>query len=770
MQNLTATPQVFRDVDKDRNIIEAKRGDGTVIGTGCMPRPIFGAPIEFDMDGSRFRSFRVLPINDRDQAFDFLRKNAPSITAYRAKALVDEYGLDVFEALRSRGGDVCRVLNVPPALVAKMSGEVQVAYGLSHDYSALAHLCQEGFMKHSAIAAATLKWGYDATKVVKANPYIMIDAIRGVDFKKADRIALSKQVGIAFDDPLRCSEALKHVLKQEEVLGGHAFTRMGDAGNKVMRLTRAPKENILEGADRAVYSEAVVRAGGSFWLKATYDDEWYVARKLEHLKRQDLLECLDPVTDGLHDDQMSAYEGILQHKVAILTGAAGTGKTYVVARAIQTFRDAGLEMTLCAPTGKAAKRMTEHLIAAGLDGVQARTIHSVLQPMKNKAGEFVFQRGGKNPLACDVLVVDEMSMVDDHLMASLLRAVPSCARVLLVGDFHQLPSVGCGRVFWSMIDSGSVACYELTSIKRQNPGLLLTNCHRIREGLLPSARPLIENMPYDMKFVELDDARDIQDYMVDLVTKELPAAGHHPMRDIQVITPRRRHRPPAQYVKGWTQPPLCMESLNPRLQQALNPGEEIVASYFRIGDKVVQKRNDTLLLADSGDEVAVVNGDIGYVTAYDDSSAELEVAFENPYRRVKIPLADSNLELAYALTVHAMQGSEAPVVVIPVHKEHGTMIMQRTLAYTAITRATDLCFVVGQKACFDAAVKSLRSNNRRTDLNAFMVRAESFEEGRLPAYTRRGEKEPAKTAGEQEEHRDGSEDQRAQHRQERQGL
>ena len=388
----------------------------------------------------------------------------------------------------------------------------------------------------------------------------------------------------------------------------------------------------------------------------------------------------------LFDDQQQALRTALESSVCIITGAPGTGKSTVMKAVVDALEARRARVALCAPSGKAAKRLSETTSRS------ASTIHSLLGPHEQD-GRFVFEHGETFPLNTDVVIVDETSMVDVSLMADLLRAVAPGTRLVLVGDTNQLPSVGPGRVLGDVIDSGVVPSFELTKIKRQDPGRIVTNCHLMKAG----RDCVFENAAADdMHFLERSDPLDVRQTICDLVEKRLPAQGFDPMRDIQVMSPLREKTD------------LSCKAFNEILQRSLNPSPPEPKCRFKVGDKVIQTRNVVI------DDQPVVNGDIGYVRQI--TKKHVEVVFENPERVVKIPRGKNDLQLAYALTIHKMQGSEVRAVVLPVHRCFGSRMMQRNLVYTAISRARELCILVGERSALSAAIRRNHHEKRMSRL------------------------------------------------------
>jgi exodeoxyribonuclease V alpha subunit len=396
---------------------------------------------------------------------------------------------------------------------------------------------------------------------------------------------------------------------------------------------------------------------------------------------------------SLAQSQVAAIRRALRSKVFVITGGPGVGKTTIVNSILRILAAKGVSLSLCAPTGRAAKRMTE------ATGFEAKTIHRLLEIDPKTGG---FKRGSDHPLACDLLVVDEMSMVDIMLMQALMKAVPDHAALLIVGDIDQLPSVGPGQVLADVIASGAVPVVRLTEVFRQAArSRIITSAHRINQGSLPDlSRPAGDS---DFYFVPADDPETAVPRIIDLVKTRIPQRfGLDPVRDIQVLCPMNRGGAGAR-------------SLNIELQAALNPaGERRVERFgwtFASGDKVMQIEN--------GYDKEVYNGDIGYIDDVDPDAGELTARFDG--RAVTYGFGElDTLVPAYAATIHKSQGSEYPAVVIPVLTQHYAML-QRNLLYTGVTRGKRLVVLVGQKKAVGIAMRNVSGRRRWSKLNEWLA-------------------------------------------------
>ena len=330
-------------------------------------------------------------------------------------------------------------------------------------------------------------------------------------------------------------------------------------------------------------------------------------------------------------------------------------------------------------------------------GMPAKTIHKLLEPMRGNRG-FYFTRTRDNPIEADLIILDEVSMIDVSLMSSFLDAVSPDTRLIMVGDSYQLPSVGPGNILKDMIESGIIPYQELTIIKRQDEGLIIRNCHRIKNG---QDIELGNSTAKDFFFLKRDTEESIRETILELITTRLVKSYNvDPLQDIQIISPLREKTI------------LSCKALNEECQKRLNQNSSVNGSRFKEGDKVIQTRNQY--------ELDIINGDIGYIRSINFKEQTIYVDFKNPNRLIHIPLENNNLELAYATTIHKFQGSEAPIVIIPIHRCFGTLITQRNLLYTAVSRAQKVCILVGQREEIPKMIRRNQQQHRFTNLARFL--------------------------------------------------
>jgi exodeoxyribonuclease V alpha subunit len=548
------------------------------------------------------------------------------------------------------------------------------------------------------------KYGANAVQIMSENPYRLAKDIWGIGFKTADSIAM--KLGIDKTAMIRLRAGISYALS-EATDEGHCGLPTEKLIPLAEELLEAPRELIeaaleFEQSEGSVIADTVGDTACTF-LAGLYRAEKTIADRLTQFQKNALPwapirpEKAIPWVEAqngikLAESQRDAIRLALKSKVLVITGGPGVGKTTIVNSILRILAVRQINLLLCAPTGRAAKRMTE------ATGVEAKTIHRLLEVDPKNGG---FKRNASNPLDCDLLVIDEASMVDVMLMQALTKAIPDKSALLIVGDIDQLPSVGPGQILADIIESGSLPVVRLTEVFRQAASSqIIVNAHRLNQGKMPDLSPPKTNS--DFYFFPAEDPETAVQTIVELVKTRIPKRfGLNSVRDIQVLCPMNRGSAGAR-------------SLNVELQAALNPtGNPKIEKFgwkFAPGDKIMQIQNDY--------DREVYNGDIGSVEAVDLDANELTAKFDD--RSVIYPFGELDaLVPAYAATIHKSQGSEYPAVIIPVLTPHYTML-QRNLLYTGITRGKRLVILVGQKKALGIAVRNVSGRRRWSKLNEWL--------------------------------------------------
>jgi exodeoxyribonuclease V alpha subunit len=550
-------------------------------------------------------------------------------------------------------------------------------------------------------------YGNQAIEVVQENPYRLATDIFGIGFLTADRIA--EKLGFAKDSELRAEAGILFVLHQlaDE---GHVYYPLEPLLTKCQEILEVDQEILLRALDSLSGGQRIVledldenresRDGyKAVYLAKFHLSETNIAARLKALiTAPKAIRPIDPdkaiawvqkqLDITLAPRQVEAVKCALTNKVVVITGGPGTGKTTIINAILKIFAKAGVKFMLAAPTGRAAKRMSE------ATGHEAKTIHRLLEYSIQKGG---FQKNDKTPLKCDLLVVDEASMIDTILMHHLLKAVPHRSTLILVGDVNQLPSVGAGAILQDIIASRAVPVMKLNEIFRQaRESLIIVNAHKINQGLMPPLRPAGHKLE-DFYFIEQEDPEKVLGIILELVKERVPSRfGFDPIDDIQVLTPMHKG------VVG-------AGNLNQELQQALNPLPDSLTRggrNFRLKDKVMQIQNNY--------EKEVFNGDLGRIVRIDQESQEVIIDFDSKKVAYDYPDLDE-VVLAYAVSIHKSQGSEYPAVVIPILTQH-YVLLQRNLIYTAVTRGRKLVILVGTRKALAMGIKNDKTKRRYTFL------------------------------------------------------
>ena len=628
-----------------------------------------------------------------------------------AQRIIDEFGEEAFDIIENHPDWLAEIQGITPKRARAIAEEFKNKAGIR---SAMLF-----FREHfGAVTTVRIykKWGSSAVDVAKNNPYMLCEEIEGIGFERADRLAV--KLGLALDSQDRLCSGVKHLLTTNAHQNGHVCLPREKLVAAAAKLLEASPEAVDDAISALIKAKKLCTV---YWDevhyvydKQSFEDERYIARKL----------CLlDKVCDVMNTENIDAFikreereSGMqyakeqrraifaaLESGVMLLTGGPGTGKTTVVRALLHIFDSMGLKVALCAPTGRAAKRLSEST------SCEAKTIHRLLEYGGGETGGHAhFQRDESNLLDEHAIIVDEASMVDNALMAALLRAVKPGARLVIIGDADQLPSVGAGNVLCDLLASEKFATVRLDEIFRQaQQSLIVTNAHAINHGEMPR----LDVKDNDFFFLPRMNDREIADTVAQLCSIRLPRTyGEMGVKGVQVIAPSRR---------GET----GTEHLNVLLQSVLNPADDRKREYkfreivFREGDRVMQIKNNYDLYWEREDGSwgnGVFNGDIGTILRIDYSDENMQIEFDDRTVDYDFNMLDE-LEPAYAVTVHKSQGSEYPIVVIPLGSA-AEMLLSRNLFYTAVTRAQNMVILVGREEKVRTMVENNRPSMRYTGL------------------------------------------------------
>ena len=741
---------VFRNEDNHYTVARFRPNDSgrlfrddltTIVGTlpGVHVGELLVIEGEWEKDPKYGRQLHVISFTQR------LPASIEGITRYLGSGLIKGIGPKKAQRIVEHFGEqTLAIIEQQPERLSEVKGisakdreQIAKSWAEQSEIKELHLFLQSHDVSMNLATRIYKQYGQESIKVVRENPYQLAQDVNGIGFRTADEIAV--KLGLPRDGIHRISTGLVYVLAQAANDDGHCFLPENELIRRASEILQAPLERIAAAmeqlrGERDVFVEPPLPVQVNVLSQPADDDEpprdwgeaeeavpqqriyygpfWHAengsARILRNLLRTH--SKLPPVSQQhwdavfnylaekrnmlLTEKQRAAVQMAYRSKVSILTGGPGTGKSTSIRALLMVLRKRKIEVALAAPTGRAAKRLTE---ATGAVGFQAKTLHRLLEyaPHDN-----TFQRNEENPLPYQFVIVDEVSMVDILLFYHLLKALPPDAHLMLVGDADQLPPVGPGNVLRDLLRSGAIPSVVLTELFRQaQQSQIVVNAHRINAGQLPSLK---REAGGDFFFVAEEDPIRAQHLVLDFVQRRIPTHYHlNPMTDIQVLSPM---------YKG----PLGVTSLNEELQARLNPKTTVSLEWggrtLRLGDKVMQVRNDY----DKG----VFNGDVGWIRAIDKENSTIKVEFLEEAGPLQVSYDFPELDelvLAYAVTVHKSQGSEYPAIVLVLVNQH-YMLLQRNLFYTAITRAKRLCVIVGQQRALEVAVRNNRVALRNTGL------------------------------------------------------
>ena len=654
---------------------------------------------------------RVMPA-DTASILRYLASGAiKGIGPKTAQRIIEQFGEDTFDVIENHPEWLAEVKGISQKAAREISERFKAQAGMRSTM-----MFFRNYFGPTLTVRIYKRWGSAAVDIAKKNPYRLCNEIEGIGFEKAD--AMAGELGVVSDNFDRIMSGLSYVLTQNANQNGHTClprAKLCEAAAHLLGVdTERADEAISALLKNGTFRYTLCENEQMIYDSHSYDAEKYIAMKLVQIDRSCVSVSVPDVDRFIEKEeaqngisyasrQKLAISDALRYGVMVLTGGPGTGKTTVVRALIHIFDSMGYDIALAAPTGRAAKRLSEST------SMEAKTIHRLLEMNYDDSSTPVFNRNEFDQLEESVIIVDEASMIDSQLMMALLKAIKPGARFIIIGDSDQLPSVGAGNVLRDIIDSERFSVVRLNEIFRQaQKSLIVTNAHAINEG----KKPVIDVKDNDFFFLHRDNDRSIAATIADLYQNRLPRTyGEDIKSGIQVITPSRKGE-------------AGSENLNILLQSVLNPQRKNVKEYkfrevvFREGDRVMQTRNNYDINwyrdIDGKDGYGIFNGDIGTINSIDFQNSSMEISFDDKIVNYDFTLLDE-LEHAYAVTVHKSQGSEYPVVIVPMCTA-APMLHTRNLLYTAVTRAQRMVILVGREDILDRMLENNRMMMRYTGL------------------------------------------------------
>jgi exodeoxyribonuclease V alpha subunit len=632
-----------------------------------------------------------------------------------AKKIVEKFGEKTFDILEN---DISRLGEID-GIGEKKIGLIYESYYKQREVKSIMVFLQAYGVTPNQCMKIYKRFGADSITVVKDNPYILTEEVSGIGFKTADKIARS--LGVEINSPYRIQSGIRYLINEFCALGNTymPIEKLVSEGVEILCVSKDDVEkNVIESTLEGKIKIETIEGSDCVFTLPYYYCELGVTKKIltmafgqyEKLSvdiDKEIVDFEKKYNISFAPSQIEAIRGIVDNGVEIITGGPGTGKTTIINCIIEIFEKSGMKVVMGAPTGRAAKRMTE------ATGREAKTIHRLLELGYSADDNMEFSKDEDCPLEGDVLIVDEASMIDIVLMNSLLKAVSLGTRIIIVGDVDQLPSVGPGNVLRDLIESGCAKVVKLKDIFRQSKeSMIIVNAHRINNGEMP----LLNEKNKDFYFIKEEDPNHVLTTLINLINTRLPSfnPSWNKLQHIQILSPMR---------KGI----LGVQNLNMELQKILNPPDSKKAEkkyremVFRVGDKVMQTKNNYSLkwtrVAGKGESegIGVFNGDVGFIQQIDEDENVLTVIFDEERLVVYDFVYLDELDLAYSITIHKSQGSEFPVVIMPSFMGP-PMLMNKNLLYTGITRAKKMVVVVGSVKALHFMINNNRSFERYSSL------------------------------------------------------
>ena len=720
---------VYRNEENGYTVLEIADGEDVITAVGSMPPVTAGDKVvltgdftEHKIYGRQFAA-RTCEICRPSESADILRYLSSGaikgIGPSTAQRLVREFGDSTLEVMETQPERVALLRGISTEKALDFAAQLKTNAGIR---TLMLYLGEYGISNTVAIRIFNA-FGAQSVERIRENPYCLCQGGLGVPFERADFIAKREQ--LEHDSEVRVCAGLSYVLRHNEG-GGHTCLPKDKLTQVAADFLGVPHERAAECLEQMLFDRSLIgdTVGGRDFVftQQQHLNELYIASRIRMMlsfpaepeknveKAVEELESSNSIRYA--DLQRQAISDALREGMLVLTGGPGTGKTTTLNAIIRILKSRGKKVLLAAPTGRAAQRMSE------LTGDEAKTLHRLLGVNWDRNENPVFQKNEQNQLKCDALIIDEVSMVDSFIFASVMRALPLGCRLILVGDSDQLPSVGAGNVLGDLIESGLLPVVRLNEIFRQaQQSLIITNAHKIVNGQMP----VLNRSDGDFFFLFRSDRHEAAKVICDLCQTRLPNAyGYSPFENIQVLSPSK---------KG----DLGTAELNERLQERLNPPSEdkaevtIGGKTFREGDKVMQVKNnyDIRWFRENGETgEGVFNGDIGVIEKIDKRNKVIRVQFDDKSASLGFD-ACGDLDFSYAVTVHKSQGNEFDAVIIPMFSGP-PQLYYRNLLYTAVTRAKKTLILIGVPQTVEYMVNNNRQTKRYTALKEFLTRGESL--------------------------------------------
>ena len=720
---------VYRNDENGYTVLEIADGDDYITAVGIMPLAGVGDAVALTGTYTEHRSYgrqfaaKACEICRPTETADILRYLSSGaikgIGPSTAQRLVEEFGESTLEIMENQPDRVAMIKGVSKAKAIEFSAQLKANTGIR---TLMLYLGEYGISNASAVKIFNA-FGAGCVERIKENPYILCQGDFGVNFERADFIA--KRESFAPDSDIRVRAGLSYVLKHNEG-NGHTCLPRRKLCETAAGFLGVEQSGVEECMDEMTFDRSLIMDklddGDFIFTPQLHLIEMYIASRIklmlsfpsEQISGIDEAMAAREESDGITyaDLQKQAITAALTEGMLVLTGGPGTGKTTTLNAIIKILQSKGKKVLLAAPTGRAAQRMSE------LTGDEAKTLHRLLEVSWDRQDNPVFNKNERNQLKCDALIIDEVSMVDCYIFESVMRALPLGCRLILVGDSDQLPSVGPGNILGDLIASGVLPVIRLNEIFRQaQESLIVTNAHKIVNGKMP----VLNSADRDFFFLYRNNKSDVTEVISDLCVNRLPNAyGYSPFENIQVLSPSKKGE-------------LGTAELNHKLQARLNPKADdkaevtIGTKTFREGDKVMQVKNnyDIRWFRENGETgEGIFNGDIGIIERIDKRNKIIRINFDDKTAAFHFEAA-SELDFAYAITVHKSQGNEFDAVIIPMFSGP-PQLYYRNLLYTAVTRAKKTLILVGTPQTVEYMVNNNRRTKRYSALKQFLLRDDSL--------------------------------------------